>query len=373
MTSALPKRGKQLRSTLHRSGELELSLSDAPVQPPGPDEVVVRVEATPINPSDIGLLLGPVDPSTLQRRGQSLVGPVHPRALPAFEARVDHPMPVGNEGAGEVIAAGEHAAALLGKKVSLSPGGMYAQFRTVNAREVVPLPEGASAADGASAFVNPMTALAMVETLRLEQHTALVHTAAASQLGQMLVRICKQDGIPLVNVVRKPEQVALLEALGAEHVVDSSQPDFEARLTEAIAATGATLGFDATGGGPLAGQLLAAMERALVRKLTTFSRYGSPTHKQVYIYGALDLSPTVLPRTLGLAWGLDGFLVSYFLARQPMERVQAMRARVGRELKTTFKSHYSRTISLEELLQVGTARAWAARATGEKYLVDPTR
>lgn len=368
--------GLELRSTITSGGQLQVSLIEVPVRELGADEVLVRVDAAPINPSDLGLLLGPADLSTLAAGGTpalpSVTATVPAGLLPYVAARLDDPMPVGNEGAGVVIAAGPGAEALVGKTVALL-GAMYSQYRIARVAECWVLPDGVSAAQGASVFVNPMTALAMVETMRMEGHTALVHTAAASNLGQMLNRICIADGVPLVNVVRSPAQADILRAIGATRIVDSSSPDFAAELTEAVAETGATLAFDAIGGGPLANQILRAMEAAAQRKMTAYSRYGSPTHKQVYIYGSLDTGPTVLDRSYGLAWGVSGFLVTPFLMKAGMETGQRMRARVMAELGTTFASHYTAEISLREALKIDTIRAYARKATGEKFLISPSK
>ncbi|NIJ18928.1 NADPH:quinone reductase-like Zn-dependent oxidoreductase [Sphingomonas naasensis] len=369
--------GLELRSTVSSDARLTLTLAPVTLDPPGPDEVIVRVEATPINPSDLGLLLGPADVSTLAASGSAdspgLTAAIPPARLGAMKARLDQPMPVGNEGAGTVVAAGANVAGLLGKKVGMIGGAMYAEYRKIAARDCIPLPEGASAADGASMFVNPLTALAMVETLRMEGHKALVHTAAASNLGQMLNRICIADGVPLVNVVRNEAQAAILREIGAKHIVDSSAADFREKLTDAIAETGATLAFDAIGGGRLVNSILHAMEAAANRSATEYSRYGSSTFKQVYIYGALDLGPTELDRGYGFAWGVSGFLLTPFLMKLGMEGVLRLRARVAAELKTTFASHYTATISLAEALDPVIAAAYAKKATGEKYLIDPSR
>jgi NADPH2:quinone reductase len=340
--------GLQLRSLLDRSGLLELSLVRVATTQPGADEVVIRVEATPINPSDIGLLFGAADLATLTVRGSGehtvASARVPDAAMKAMAGRVGQSLPVGNEGAGTVIAAGSAPAAqaLLGRTVAVLGGAMYAQYRTVKADLCLPLPPGASAADGASCFVNPLTALGMTETLRREGHRALVHTAAASNLGQMLNRICLADGIGLVNIVRKPEQEALLREQGATHVVSSSSPAFMDELTQAVAATGATLGFDAIGGGRLAGQILTAMEAALSRSATEYSRYGSATHKQVYLYGSLDTGPTEFVRNFGMSWGMGGWLLFIFLQRIGADAAQRLKDRVVAELKTTFASHYTR-------------------------------
>jgi NADPH2:quinone reductase len=370
--STLPP-GLQLQSLITADGRLSLRLVEQATPAPGPDEVVLRVQATPINPSDIGLLLGAADLGTLQLQGEGvhaeLSAQVPAAALPAMAGRVGQALPVGNEGAGEVIAAGDSPAAqaLLGRNVAALGGAMYAQYRTVKLDQCLVLP------DGASSFVNPLTALGMVETMRREGHSALVHTAAASNLGQMLNRICLKDGIGLVNIVRSPAQVALLREAGAPHVCDSSAPDFVEQLTQALVTIGATLGFDAIGGGPLAAHILNAMEAALNRKATEYSRYGSPVHKQVYIYGGLDTSPTVVPRRFGMHWGLGGWLLFPFLQRLDTARVQALKQRVADELHTTFASHYDRHISLSQMLQPEQVAAYALRATGSKCLVDPSQ
>lgn len=369
--------GLELRSKVTSGGELQLSLEDVTIPAPGPDEVIVQVQAAPINPSDLGLLLGPADLSGMESGGTAdrptLRAPIPPQRMAMMKPRLDESMPVGNEGAGLVVRAGENAQGLLGRTVGMAGGAMYTQYRKLGAREVMPLPEGATAADGASMFVNPLTALAMVETLRREGHKALVHTAAASNLGQMLNRICLADGVPLVNIVRNPEQAAILRAIGARIVVDSSSDDFRAELTDAVAETGATLAFDAIGGGRMANTILHAMEAAANRTATAYSRYGSSTWKQVYIYGMLDTGPTELDRGYGLAWGVSGFLVSPFLAKIGWEDAMKLRERVTRELTTTFASHYSATISLAEALRPEIVRAYAKKATGEKYLIDPSR
>lgn len=369
--------GLELRSTVSSDGTLTLTLEPVTLAPPAPDEVIVRVEAAPINPSDLGLLLGPADMATLQPGGSAgrptLTAAIPQARLGAMKARLDKPLPVGNEGAGTVVQAGENVLGLLGKKVGMVGGAMYAEYRKIAARDCIPLPEGASAADGASMFVNPLTALAMVETLRIEGHKALVHTAAASNLGQMLNRICIADGVPLVNVVRSHAQAAILRDIGAKHIVDSSAGDFREKLTDAIAETNATLAFDAIGGGKLANAILHAMEAAANRTATEYSRYGSSTFKQVYIYGALDLGPTELDRGYGFAWGVSGFLLTPFLMKLGMEGTMRLRARVAAELKTTFASHYTATISLTEALDPAVVAAYAKKATGEKYLIDPGR
>lgn len=375
----VPATALQLRSTVTPDATLTVHLEEVPVPQPGVDEVLIQVQATPINPSDIGLLFGAADLSTVQVGGTAerpvVKAQIPERAMKAMAGRMSQAMPVGNEGAGKVVAAGSSPAAqaLLGKTVAVIGGAMYAQYRSMPASQCLVLPADASAADGASCFVNPLTALGMVETMKREGHTALVHTAAASNLGQMLNKICQKDGIALVNIVRKPEQTALLRGIGAQHVVDSSAPGFIADLTDALAATGATIAFDATGGGTLAGQILQCMEAALLRKAGEYSRYGSPVHKQVYLYGMLDTRPTEITRSFGMAWGVGGWLLFPFLQKIGPAAAQALRERVAAELKTTFASHYARTVSLAGALQADTIGFYTARNTGAKVLIDPSR
>jgi NADPH2:quinone reductase len=369
--------GLQLRSLVKADGTLELSLTRVTLPSPAADEVLVRVEAAPINPSDIGLLFGAADmtqaSASRNDNGPVVTAPIPERLMKAMAGRLDQSMPVGNEGAGAVVEAGASPAAqaLLGKTVAMLGGAMYSQLRLVKIEQCLVLPAGSTAADGASCFVNPLTALGMVETMRLEGHHALVHTAAASNLGQMLNRICLKDGVPLVNIVRKPEQAALLREAGAFHVCDTSSPAFLTELTEALVATGATIAFDATGGGTLAGQILGCMEAALNRQAKEYSRYGSTTHKQVYLYGSLDMRPTELTRNFGMAWGIGGWLLFPFLQRVGPAAVQALKARVAAELKTTFASHYAGQLSLQQALTLPAITVYGQRATGAKYLIHP--
>ena len=373
------KTGLQLRSLIKSSGELEISLLSVPTPEPGPDEVVVRVEATPINPSDLGLLTGAADLSTVKVSGSKenpiVTAKVPEAGMRAMAGRLDQSMPVGNEGAGVVIRTGssEAAKALMGKTVSMIGGAMYAQYRCIRVSECMPLPAGTSAAEGASWFVNPLTSLGMTETMRREGHKALVHTAAASNLGQMLNKICLKDGIPLVNIVRSREQTDLLRKIGAKHVVDSTSPTFMDDLTNALVETGATIAFDAIGGGKLAGQILTCMETAINKNAKDYSRYGSNVHKQVYIYGSLDPRPVELVRTFGMAWGVGGWLLTPFLMKIGRAGSQKLRERVVNELKTTFASHYTRVVSLPEALDLANLAIYAKRATGEKFLINPNK
>ena len=370
---------KEIRSIITSDGILELSISTAERPTPAEDEVLVKVEAAPINPSDLGLLISfaaDLDSLSMAGEGEQAVttAKVHPSLMPALTARLDQSMQVGNEGGGVVIDAGANAKHLIGKTVGVAGGAMYSQYRCVPASSCLVMDDGTTSSEAASSFVNPLTALAFVETMKLENHSALLNTAAASNLGQMLVKICRDDGIPLVNIVRKPEQVETLKNIGAEHICDTSNPDFMESLVNALVATGATLGFDATGGGnegKLPGQILTAMEIAANKTATEYSRYGSDTYKQVYIYGGLDMSPTVLNRAYGMQWGLGGWLLMPMIGRIGMERFQVMRERVAKEIKTTFASHYTQEISLEDMLQPEIIRGYAKQATGEKYLVNP--
>lgn len=371
--------GLQLRSLIKKSGELEISLVSVPTPEPGPDDVVVRVEASPINPSDLGLLVGAADMSTAKASGTKdapvITAKVPDAAMKAMAGRLDESMPVGNEGAGVVIKTGssDAAKALMGKTVAMIGGAMYAQYRTMRAKDVLPLPDGITPAEGASCFVNPLTSLGMVETMRREGHTALVHTAAASNLGQMLNKICIKDRVGLVNIVRSQQQAEILRKIGAKHIVDSSAPTFMDDLTNALVETGATIAFDAIGGGKLAGQILTCMETAINKTAKVYSRYGSSVHKQVYIYGGLDLRPTELNRSFGMAWGIGGWLLFPFLQKIGAADAAKLRARVVAELKTTFASHYTQVVSLQEALQLDHIAVYNKRATGEKYLINPNK
>ena len=370
--------GRELRSTVSEDGTLRLTLEDVTLDAPSADEVIVKVEAAPINPSDLGLLLGPANVSTLRASGTAerplLAFEVPRERLAAVRARLGQSLAVGNEGAGTVIASGENAKSLQNRRVGMIGGGMYADYRKLKARDVVPLPEGASAAVGASMFVNPLTALGFVETAKREGHPGIVHTAAASNLGQMLQKICLKDGMPLVNIVRSDEQEKMLRGLGATHVLNSRSDGFRSQLVDAVDETGATIAFDAIGGGSLGSDILQAMEQAASRRMTEYSRYGSNTFKQLYIYGALDLAPTVLNRlTFGFQWSVSGWLLFPFLQKAGGDVVARLRQRVVDELTTTFASHYTRTIGLAEALDPDVLRAYERKSTGEKYLIDPTR
>jgi NADPH2:quinone reductase len=378
-TATVPATGLQLRTLVKKDGTLELSLASVPTPEPKPEEVIVRMEASPINPSDQGLLFAGADMSAAKASGTSqspvVTATVPAAALKGLAGRFDQSLPVGNEGAGVVVKAGASPAAqaLLGKTVAILGGSMYTQYRCIKAVQCLVLPPGTTPAEGASCFVNPLTALGMVETMRAEGHKALVHTAAASNLGQMLQKICLKDKVPLVNIVRKPESADVLKKVGATHVCVSSAPTFMDDLTEALVATGATIGFDATGGGPLAGQILTAMEIAANRTAKEYSRYGSTVHKQVYIYGGLDRTPTTFTRAFGMAWGIGGWLLTPFLQKIGFEAAQKLRERVAAEVKTTFASHYTKEVSLAGALDLKEIGVYGQMGTGAKYLINPNK
>lgn len=375
----LPATTLQLRSLVSRNGELTLSLTEEAIPQPAAHEVIVRVEAAPMNPSDLGLLFGAADLRTAKASGTAsrpvVTASIPEAARKSMAGRLDQSMQIGNEGAGVVVAAGAspEAQALLGKTVAVLGGAMYTQYRCIAAAQCMPLAEGTTPAEGASAFVNPLTALGMVETMRREGHKALVHTAAASNLGQMLNRICLKDGIALVNIVRKKEQEDILRALGAKYVCNAASPTFMQELTDALVATGATLAFDAIGGGTLAGQILTCMEVALNKTAVEYSRYGSPTHKQVYIYGGLDRGPTEFTRGFGMAWGMGGWLLFPFLQKIGADGAAKLKARVAAELKTTFASRYTAELSLVEALSLDRIAVYSRHATGEKALLNPNK
>lgn len=368
---------RELRSTVNKDGVLTLSLAEIVLDDPASDEIIVRIEAAPINPSDLGLLLGPADATSVRKDASDGIPQLRldipPARMGGMAGRINQSLPVGNEGAGTVIAAGDQAKDWIGRRVGVIGGGMYADLRKIRTRDALPLPEGVTAAQGAALTVNPMTALGFVETARAEGHSAIVHTAAASSLGQMLQRICAQDGVPLVNIVRSDDQLRLLKDAGATHVLNSREDDFRTQLIDAVTETGATIAFDAIGGGSLGGDIMRAMERGAVNRMTEYSRYGSSTFKQLYVYGALDTSPMVLDRlAFGFQWSVSGWLLTPFMQKAGPDTVSRMRKRVFDDLTTTFATRYTRTIGLAEALEPEILRAYERKATGEKFLIDPT-
>ncbi|MBB3047611.1 NADPH2:quinone reductase [Litorivivens lipolytica] len=374
----VPQTALSLRSLVTEDGNLQLLLKESPVPEPGDDEVVVRIEATPINPSDQATLIAPADVSTGKTTGTGADTVYTAKVRPGLESRVKprigKPLAMGNEGAGIVVKAGSSKAAqaLLGKTVAVMDGALYCQYRKVNVMQCMPLNEGTSARDGASCFVNPLTALGFVETMRSEGFKAIVHTAAASNLGQMLNRICLNDGIDLVNIVRKPEQVELLKSQGAKYVLNSNDENFSRDLTAAIEATGAYVAFDAIGGGDLGSRILTCMEKAALKDTELPGPYGSNTFKQLYVYGSLDLSPTVINRNFGFSWGVNAWLLTPFIQKVGPEKTQQLQKRVADELTTTFASHYSDEISLTDALKAEVVAEYSKQATGQKFLINPT-
>ena len=366
-------KSKQLKSKISAEGLLTISIDEEEIPEPKDGEVLIKVQATPINPSDLGLLVGPADITSINEieKGKKVEMRVPENLIRSVSARFDQNLPVGNEGAGLVESAGKGAEDLIGKTVGLAGGAMYSEYRCVSANNCLVMNEGTTAEQAASCFVNPLTALGMVETMKMENHKGLVHTAAASNLGQMLIKICLSENVPLVNIVRKDEHVELLRSLGAEHVCNSSADSFMEDLVKSLIETGATLGFDATGGGKLASQILTAMEIAANKSATEYSRYGSDQFKQVYIYGGLDRNPTTLTRSFGFSWGLGGWLLTPFIGKIGMERFGELRQKVADEIDTTFQSKYSKIVSLEEALYKENIQAYTKQATGDKYLIRP--
>ena len=369
----------QLTSTISDDNKLTLALQDIEVPQPGADEVVIRIEAAPLNPSDLGVLFSAADMTTAVQSGTDqspvITADVPAQFMEGLKTRVGVATPVGNEGAGTVVAAGSSAAAqaLMGKTVAVIGGGTYRQYLCANVQSCLTMKDGTTAKEAASSFVNPLTALAMVATMRAEGHKAIIHAAAASNLGQMLNRICIADGVDLINIVRKQEQETLLRDMGAKYVVNSSSDSFIDDLTAAIIETGATIAFDPIGGGELTSDILNCMEVAAARDMKEHSVYGSDTFKQVYIYGALNRGPITLNRNFGFAWAVTGFLLFNALGKLGTETVAAMRKRVADEITTTFASNYTHEVSLAETLQLQSIAGYAKQATGEKYLITPQK
>ena len=378
MTGTVPETNLRIVSTVTASGEVRIELDETPPARPGDGQLLLRVEAVPLNPSDLMPMLAGGNPADARFEGSPerpvVTVPLTPQLAQAGAARVGLPLAPGLGGAGTVVAAGKGAEALLGKRVAFLTiaMGALARYCTVALEECVELPDDISAAEGADVFCNPLTALAMVETLRQTGQRAMIHTAAASNLGKMLVRICKEDGIPLVNIVRRGEQAEMLRALGATHICDSSQPGFADELGRAVADTGATVAFDAIGGGVMADRLLTAMEAAAAARMGGFSPYGSQDMKRVYIYGLLDGSPTMLPRAgYGMIWAVEGWAMPPVLARAGAERTGALVQRVVAGLTGTFASDFAQSVSLAGALSRDAMLRYCAKTTGGKYLVIP--
>ena len=370
---------KEMRSKVTKEGYMEISIIETQIPKPKGNEVLIKIDAAPINPSDLGRLLSYAadlsDINTMEGNHPTQIKiKLKEKLMSPLKPRLDQSLSLGNEGAGVVVDAGSEAKEMIGKTVGLAGGGMYCQYRCMPAKNCLLMDDQTSPEEAASSFVNPMTALGFIETMKLEGHEALIHTAASSNLGQMLIKICKTDSVPLINIVRNSSQIELLKNVGANFVCSTSDKSFEEHLFTSIKETGATLAFDATGGGnegKLAGQILSAMERAILSSSKEYKIYGSDTHKQVYIYGGLDRSPTILNRSYGMSWSIGGWLLMPMINKFGMEKFQKMRERVAREIKTTFASKYHKHISLEQALQPDIIRAYAAQSTGKKYLITP--
>ena len=368
---------RRLCSKINEDSTLELSIENFDTPPLEPDDVLIRIEAAPVNPSDLGLLLGPADVSTARELGKlsekKIIADIDTKLMPSAAPRLGRLLPTGNEGAGTIVEAGAspESQSSVGKIVATWGGRMYADYKVQKHSECLVLNTGTSADQGASCFVNPLTVLGMIGTMRLENHTAIVHTAAASNLGQMLVKACKNEDVPLVNIVRSPEHVSLLERLGAKYICNSSAATFFDDLVSAISETGATLAFDAIGGGQVGSKILQAMEISAASSGKTQGPYGSMEHKQLYIYGGLEQSPTILNRAFGMAWGMGGWLLPYYLNRVGMEESERMRQQVADEIKTTFSSEYTRRVGLDDMLTIEAVQTVRRQATGEKYLITP--
>jgi len=364
--------GKQLFTTLTADGKLTLEITEETFPEPTGNQVLVKMEAAPINPSDLAILTSAADFENADYSPGKVVADMPEPFLSGQKGRHGQRLPAGNEGAGEVIATGasDMAKALMGQRVACVPGNAFSQYALADAMMCLPLGEHSSEV-GASSFVNPMTALGFVETARMEGHEAIAHLAAASNLGQMLNRICQEDGMKLVNIVRRKEHVDLLKGLGASHVVNSSDDDYMAQLRSAISETGAFLGFDPIGGGQNTDHVLKAMEQVASSQMSEFSRYGSNQDKKMYMYGRLDLSPTILTPSYGLQWCVQGWLLTPFLQKAGMETVVKMRTRVQENLTTTFASSYKAKVMLEGMLEKDAITDYRQMKTGEKYLVTP--
>ncbi len=381
---------KQLFTQITSSGELKITLNEVEVPSPKPHEVIVKVEAAPINPSDMWPMFGPADlhKAALDKGSKTLSAPVAKAFLPRIKSRLDMILPIGNEGAGVVVAAGdsEQAQALVGKTVGILSGATYGEYCCVPAQACIAHHEGVTPVQAASSFVNPLTALGMVETMRLEGHKGLVHTAAASSLGQMLNKICLAEQVPLVNIVRNQAQADILKGITPNQseadklrntdkrfICDSSSESFRADLYNAISSTGATLAFDAIGGGTLVSDILTTMELVGSADAVGFNTYGSPDNKQVYIYGSLDVSATVLNRAYGMTWGIGGWLLMRFLSKLPPQRVGELHKRVADEINTTFATEFSAELSLEEAMDPATIMKYNAKKTGAKFYINPAK
>ena len=364
--------GKQLFTTLESDGTLTLQIEDVTFPEPKDNQVLVKMEAAPINPSDLAILTGAADFENAEYSPGKVVAKMPEPFNSGSKARHGKKLPAGNEGAGTVVATGDGdaAKALMGQRVACVPGNAFSQYAIADAKMCLPLGDH-SAEAGASSFVNPMTALGFAENAKMEGQGAILHTVGASNLGQMLNRICLEDGLGLVNIVRKDDQAELLKSQGATHIVNSSGDDFMGQLRSAIEDTGAFFGFDPIGGGKMVDSCFKAMEQVAVANMTEYSRYGSNQAKRMFIYGRLDVSPTTLTPSYGFGWTLSGWLLFPFLQQAGQETMGRMRKRVLDNLTTTFASNYKAKVDLEAMLTKDAILDYREMKTGQKYLVTP--
>jgi NADPH:quinone reductase-like Zn-dependent oxidoreductase len=285
-TSALPETMRALRLTAYDGRPESLQLVEMPVPRPAAGQVLVRVAAAPINPSDQMFVRG--------HYGMKRPLPT----VPGFEC------------SGTVVAAGSMATRLLlGRRVGCVPApdsdGTWAEYVVVPARQCLPLLPSISTEQGSMLFVNPFSAWALMELARRGKHRALVQSAAASALGRMLLRLSLKEKLPLVNVVRRAEQEELLRRLGAEHVVNSSEPEFEERLRIKCHELGVTLGFDAVAG-PMTGQLVQALvDGGTVIVYGSLSEQESRIHPREFIFRRKKVEGFYLPEFFGKGFGKD--------------------------------------------------------------------
>ena len=364
--------GKQLFTTLESDGTLTLAIEEVTFPEPKGNQVLVTMEAAPINPSDLAILTGAADFENAEYSSGKVVAKMPEPFNSGQKSRHGKKLPAGNEGAGTVVATGDSdtAKALMGQRVSCVPGNAFSQYAIADANMCLPLGDH-SAEAGASSFVNPMTALGFAENAKMEGQSAILHTVGASNLGQMLNRICIEDGLGLVNIVRKDDQAELLKSQDATHVVNSSDNDFMKQLRDAIEDTSAFFGFDPIGGGKMVDSCFKAMEQVAVANMKEYSRYGSNQAKRMFIYGRLDVSPTTLTPSYGFGWTLSGWLLFPFLQHAGQETMARMRKRVLDNLTTTFASSYKAKVDLEAMLTKDAILDYREMKTGQKYLVTP--
>ena len=367
---------RQLITTLSLTGTLSLSLQNTELPPLGAEDILLQVQAAPLNPSDMSFMFTQADLSTLTFDYDAST-PCVSMQLPDIidkrhQHRVEQTLPCGYEGAGVIIEVGSSLSReLIGRTVSCAIGGMYADYKVSPLNAVIVMPEGVTPMQAAAAFVNPMTVLAMLETRRLHQHKALVHTASASNLGKILIRCCKQQSIPLVNLVRNSNQIPALMSLGADIVLDTSDEDFAVQLYDAISQYEPTACFDPIAGGDLLSHVMSTMERVFIDKQQQFSHYGSGVFKQGFVYGHLDNAPLRFTHQIGFSWSLRGWLLGDVLPTLSAECITNMKKSIQSEITTTFASEFNTTITLADILNPVQIATYTAARSNEKFLVVP--